>query len=462
MVNFKDNLERIETAVVDIIPFVASLLDQARILTRDLDGGIARVDSNEWIYVDPDRINQFGIEDQVFTMAHEVMHCPPAHGSRRANKKHGEIWNLAADCVVNNQLSEVMKVPEWAVTPDDIAKIPKIKADPEEISRMSDNEVYELIVDSLDDPGGAGDEDDEEKSEDNDDRGQGKNGGGDSQGDEDEGKGTGSGEKEGDKPGSAGQKHRMDKIDSNNKLDGDLSGEELEGEVVQEGGDHNDLPGEEKQEEWKDELSKAAEMQRKTKGELPAGLERMVEEITRPDLNIRSLIKHQINRGMGTLVINDWRRSSRKHPDLPGNKMLTTPTIWTLIDTSGSISSDELKLFLGVIYGFSSKADISIYPWDADSYEKIEVSRKDEVIRKVANSLKGGGGTVISPVLDKLGSDIENGDITAILTDGHISDIGMDKTVEYMRTISEKSSSSFILTTDREVDVEGWKVLSLD
>jgi predicted metal-dependent peptidase len=475
MSEFKDNLERIEVAVFDVIPFVASLLDKARVIETDIPDTVAKIDSNGWIYVDPEKMKKNSIEEQIFLMAHEVMHAPPDHARRSAGKENPHKWNLATDCVVNEQLKEVMGVPDWALGAHTIADTPGIDATEEEIKKMSDVEVYELLLEDYDPREEEADDDEEQgekapadslppvvkkKPQDE------PEGGGGKGRDEDETEpagGEGGPDEGGDEPTSGPRDSKpQDDGEGGTAVGDDLTTEEMGGETIQEGGDHNDDPPEERKEGWKDELCKAAEMQEKAKGVVPAGIKRLVEDMTKPDLNIRSLLKQQVSRGLSTLVVNDWRRTSRKHPDLPGNRMLTTPTIHALVDTSGSIEKEELELFLGTMYEFSMRAEVRVLPWDGDSYETLDVKKRNDVMREVAGSLLGGGGTKIGPPLASVLPEMDHGDIVAVMTDGHVFDLEKERVQNLMRKVREKASSVFVLTTDKEMEADRWKVLKLE
>jgi predicted metal-dependent peptidase len=440
MKGYKDTLEhRIKPAVIEKIPFIASLLRKARIFQTSDINAPAQVDIRGWIYVDPEKMRRMEVPEQVFTLAHEVMHVVNMHPKRTRNKEDRDKWNLATDCVVNRLLDTVFKASKYDIMPYTIANTDGIDYTEEEISKMSDEEIYQILLE---------DYDPEEKMSDN---------------------GSDMDQRvPADKLPDVLMKNPMyspgegdGEEDSEESIGGDLSDEKLEGDMIQEGEEFNDAEDEEKKSEWKKSLVKASQLQEKSTGNMPSGLKRYVDELIKPDINVKSLIKQQIENGLGNLRINNWRRTSRKHPDFPGTRMLTTPTVWVLMDTSGSIKKKELSLFLGAVYEFTSRADVKIIPWDADSYDVLESSSKSQVMSNIADSLEGGGGTVILPCLEKVLDDMENRDVVCVLTDGGIQDIGRGKTKDYLRMINQKSSASFICTTQKEIDADGWKVLKI-
>jgi hypothetical protein len=89
---------------------------------------------------------------------------------------------------------------------------------------------------------------------------------------------------------------------------------------------------EELERRWKEAIASAL-MAQKTAGKLPAGVERLFDEVLKPKVNIRALFRQAIRSGLGRMVVSDWTRPSRKNPDLPGVKRLTIPSIFALVDT---------------------------------------------------------------------------------------------------------------------------------
>lgn len=417
----EDIIDRAETTLRIKIPFLASLLREARIYKKELDeGNVASVDKEGHIYIDPEDFAPMKFKDQVYILGHEVLHAANMHGARCENKEH-ERWNLAADTKVNQMLSTMLETASGAVTPEHISKL--ANKDVEEVKADSDIELYDDIP--------PFDKDDD-------------------------GNGNGNGKGRGKSQGEGQGKSQGNKRPDDNKTGEDLSDEEKEGgDKVKDGGDFNDEENEVKKEEWEKNISKAA-MKQKMAGTMPSGLERYVDDILSPDLDVKSLIKQQVQNGLSSIRINNWRRPSRKHKDLPGHKMLSTPTFWCLVDTSGSINDEELKMFLGVAHEFASRTDINVMSWDAEAYDVVEADNKRQVISKVAKEMEGGGGTKVQPCLNKVVDDMESNDIVGIMTDGHVFDWDEGKTSKLLKRVSTQASSAFVYTTDEKIESKGW------
>ena len=132
-------------------------------------------------------------------------------------------------------------------------------------------------------------------------------------------------------------------------------------------------------------------------GNIPAGVRRMIAELTEPKINWRELLKQQIQ----STIRNDytWMRPSRKgwHTGaiLPGMNFDQTIDICVCIDMSGSISDKQAKDFLSEIKGImDSFKDFKLKLWtfDTEVYDPIDITQ-DNIQEFDSYDTKGGGGT---------------------------------------------------------------------
>ena len=171
-------------------------------------------------------------------------------------------------------------------------------------------------------------------------------------------------------------------------------------------------------------------------GNLPAWAEILVNEVLKPKVDWRRLIRSLLTKGLGKKVKRTWTRPSRKYPLFPGKETLKTNHIVALIDTSGSIGEKELKQFLGEVYGIVREhAEVIVIPWDARAYDPIPIKRPSD-IKNI--KLRGGGGTKIRPALKLLNSKYSNADMVVILSDWCIGDLNEPKTVELLKKYAGK------------------------
>jgi len=177
----------------------------------------------------------------------------------------------------------------------------------------------------------------------------------------------------------------------------------LEGEGEGEsGGDEIDGPdklSKEERDRIRDEIKEAVlqAAQAVGAGNLPAGVKRMVKDLTEPVISWQELLQQQIQ----STIKDDftWMRPSRRgwHMDaiLPGMKPGETIDICIAIDTSGSISERDIKDFLSEIQGImDSYSEYKIKVWCFDTEVYNEQSFTSENLENIASyEPAGGGGT---------------------------------------------------------------------
>lgn len=73
-----------------------------------------------------------------------------------------------------------------------------------------------------------------------------------------------------------------------------------------------------------------------------AGLKRLVEKLLEAKVDWKSLLRQAFRFGYGRTVVSTYRRPSRKHSAFPGLRRFTIPTVHFGIDTSGSMSENEI------------------------------------------------------------------------------------------------------------------------
>ncbi|MEM1693575.1 MAG: VWA-like domain-containing protein [Ignisphaera sp.] len=173
----------------------------------------------------------------------------------------------------------------------------------------------------------------------------------------------------------------------------------------------------------------------KSVGSVPGYLERVVDEIMKPSIDWRILLKKNL---IGTNVKRTWSRPSRKHPLFPGKELIRRGRSVVLVDTSGSISENELRWFVSEVYGMlRERNEVIVIPWDATVYEPIKVDRPSD-INKVRAKMKGRGGTKILPALEYMDKNYWNVDNVVILSDWNIFDIDDDRVIDLLKKYRSK------------------------
>jgi predicted metal-dependent peptidase len=132
-------------------------------------------------------------------------------------------------------------------------------------------------------------------------------------------------------------------------------------------------------------------------GNVPAGVKRMLKDLTNPQMDWRELLNMQIR----SMIKNDftWQRCSRKSQAsgiyLPGTKEDTRIEAAIAIDTSGSMSEDMLRDLLSETKGIMEQfTDFKLRVWCFDTKVYNEVMFTPDNIDDIDTyEIKGGGGT---------------------------------------------------------------------
>jgi predicted metal-dependent peptidase len=271
-----------------------------------------------------------------FLFGHEVLHCVYDHFGRRGSRDP-QLFNIANDYCVNADLIK-HKVGEKITT------VPCLH-DPK-YDGMSSEEVYDILYE------------------------------------------------------------KADKIDIGKLLD-QMIDEHLDGEGDSDGDSDGEGQGKgrpritaEERQAIKDEIKEAMLAAAATvdgAGNLPAGVKRLIQELTEPKMDWRELLRMQLE----STIKSDftWMRASRKgwHMDavMPGMKLDPMIDIAVGLDASGSISEKMLKDFLGEIQGIMESFPayrIHVVTFDTDAYNPVQYD--SENLDDICDyEIKGGGGT---------------------------------------------------------------------
>jgi len=222
---------------------------------------------------------------------------------------------------------------------------------------------------------------------------------------------------------------KADKIDIGKLLD-QMIDEHLDGEGD---GDSEDGKGKgrpkltaEERQAIKDEIKEAMLAAAATvdgAGNLPAGVKRLIQELTEPQMNWRELLRMQLE----STIKSDytWMRASRKgwHMDavMPGMKLDPMIDIAVALDASGSISETMLKDFLGEIQGIMESFPayrIHVVTFDTEAYNPVQYD--SENLDDICDyEIKGGGGTDFDCIFNYLKENEIEPKRLVVFTDGY-------------------------------------------
>ena len=337
----RDVREKLITARVGLLlraSFFGNLATRLKLVNADEWCPTAATDGRNFYY-NTRFVNMLKPKEIEFLFGHEVLHCVYDHFGRRGDRDP-QLFNIANDYCVNADLKK-HRVGEF------ITSVPCLYD--AKYQDMSSEEIYDILYENA------------EKID----------------------------------IGSL-----IDKL-LDEHLDGQGDGEDgdKDGEGKQKGKGRPSISAEERQ-KIKDEIKEAvlaAAAASDGAGNLPAGVKRIIEDMTAPKMNWRELLRMQLE----STIKSDytWMRSSRKgwHMDavMPGMKLDPMIDIAVSIDASGSMGDKMLKDFLAEVAGIMEQFPnyrIHVLSFDTQVYnpQQFDSENLDDI---TGYEIKGGGGT---------------------------------------------------------------------
>ena len=132
-------------------------------------------------------------------------------------------------------------------------------------------------------------------------------------------------------------------------------------------------------------------------GKTPAGIQRMIKDMTEPKISWRELVNQEIQ----SIIRNDYsftrpnRKTMHSGAILPGMKEATTIDIGVTIDMSGSIGQEDATVFLSEVKGIVDQYEdfkINLWCFDTEIYNWKQITH-DNSHELMEYEPQGGGGT---------------------------------------------------------------------
>lgn len=345
-------------------PFLGALVLRLPMVAADAKWCETTFSDGKTFYYNRDYIDALDQEQTQFALSHEALHCALSHFYRKGHRVQYR-WDLACDYAVNPMLIKDGLKP----TPDAMYL--------REYEGMTAEEIYPCLED-LDNDGERDLEQNKKDNSDNDDaRDETKQSKGGHESDRER--------KNNDtKDGKGDQDESQDKGKSRGSSPPpEMTQQEMEDLSVQ----------------WQQRLAGAAQ-QALQSGKLEGEMARMVDYLLQPKLPWRMLLASY----MSSTARDDYsyaRPSTRRgDPAVYPSLRSTETNIVVAVDTSGSISQDEIQEFISEIDAIKSqvRARVTLLTCDSDlnygcpwTFEPWDEFRFDLEIR-------GGGGTNFKPV----------------------------------------------------------------
>jgi predicted metal-dependent peptidase len=156
---------------------------------------------------------------------------------------------------------------------------------------------------------------------------------------------------------------------------------------------------------------------------LPAGVRKILKNLTEPKMNWRELLRMQLE----STIKSDytWMRTSRKGWDMdavmPGMKTEPMIDIAVMIDTSGSICEGMLRDFLGEVGGIMESFPayrIHVACFDTKVHNPVQYD-SDNVMDIAEYDVQGGGGTDFEAIYQYLKAEEIEPKRLIVFTDGY-------------------------------------------
>ena len=316
--------------------FFGNLATRLKLVNADEWCATAATDGRNFYY-NTRFIKMLRPKEVEFLFGHEVLHCVYDHFGRRGDR-NPQLWNIADDFCVNADLKK-HHVGEF------ITSVPCLYD--HKYDGMSAEEVYDILYE------------------------------------------------------------KADKIDINDLLN-KMIDDHLDGDDEQDGsgGDGNQQEGKgrpqlskEERQQIKDEIKEAmlAAASASDAGNIPAGVKRLIKDLTEPKMDWRELLRMQLE----STIKSDytWMRASRKgwHMDavMPGMKLDPMIDIALMIDASGSMDDAMLKDILSetasIMESFPAYR-IHVASFDTEVYNPQQYD-SDNLEDITEYEIQGGGGT---------------------------------------------------------------------
>ncbi len=327
--------------------------------------GTAATDGVKFYY-SPAFIDKLSEQELNWIVVHEVLHPALKHIWRRGDK-HKLKWNYACDYAIHDIMYQYIE----SIQASNTLKMPTGGLYDKKFKDLSAEQIYDMLPDN---PEGSG------------------NG---------KGSGKGSGQQSG-------------------KGNGTLDNHDVWDDASTQGGSQS------KAQDWEGKLLSAAQSaESKNQGTLPGFLKRLLNNITKPQKDWKTLLAEFVEPEIDDYSFNPPdKRFSEFDLFLPDFNDTTESVkkILVWIDTSGSISDKELSIayseVVGAINQFNNKLEGYLGFFDSEAYDTVEFSSVEDVLK-----IKpiGGGGTCFKAPFKHVKEKFQEDEVAGIImiTDGY-------------------------------------------
>ena len=434
-------IKRLQNARLSLMakqPFYALLLMNMK-FALDLSCETAYTDGNR-VAFNPDFMEQIDDGELEFVLMHEVLHAALAHPFRHQSDYQTQEFDYACDIIVNSNILYSFGMDKRKITLKKYGEAMHLLPNGEEGYKYSVEEAYKMLLAASSKP-------DKQKGKKSKGKSQGQIPGKaqDGDGEADDGEGSGgqgdAGSGKGDTPPS------LEELIASLKKKNDTIRENLEKNRTEESSgmgngngngqfdDHSFWEGDDdmgsQRDAWMNRMVEATDIiasmpnSGKSRGTIPAGVERIINEIKNPILDWRTILNDFVQEDICDYSFSPPDKRMEDSPFfLPdfNEKDESAQNLLFMIDTSGSMGDGAITDCYSEIYGaiqqFNGKLTGKLGFFDAVVVEPVPFEDEDEfkIIRP-----KGGGGTSFHIIFDYVKEKMMDEPPVSIiiLTDGY-------------------------------------------
>lgn len=366
----KEDIEEVITAsilrLINTEPFYgACVVGMTKIYDEKLPAPAAVnvINATPTLYIHPDLFLKFNPLERCAVIKHEILHLLMSHIQRAVGRKHMK-WNIAADLAINQLIRNIP--PEALDAKKMTPPLPEKMAAEFYYDRVPDDEEKQkLIILGGCTCGGGG----------------GKNNKGD-------------GNNKGNKKCTCGPGSGRGPIDTHDKW-GESDDEDTVAEVVK---------------------GMVIDAQEKTRGLVPSEVQSLLPEILKKRRVPWNVLLRTFVATMGKVTRDStWKRENRRFGDFPGHRRLPGLNLLVIVDTSGSVSDQELGIFFDEINNIhkDKRNFVRVMECDAAVHATYKYTGKPPA------KCRGRGGTCFTPALEEAWKLKPRPDGIVYLTDGY-------------------------------------------
>lgn len=186
------------------------------------------------------------------------------------------------------------------------------------------------------------------------------------------------------------------------------------------------MPAEEGEEQLTSRIADAMETASKLAGKVPASLEDEIGKLTAPTMSWKDVIRGRIRKAKMGNTKNDWT-SFKTRPLFCGvmtPKKVSYASRWgCLLDTSGSMSQDDIAFGISQLQSLDREDEGIIVPADAEIYwDQATIIRQTNAENLRQTKIVGRGGTLFGAFFTDYKKEIGDCDFLILITDGYLCD----------------------------------------